>query len=146
MAKQGGKGGGSRKYGRQKRSPGFAAQVRRTSENKRAEILRANALQDRPDHAVSANCVAKRIKRERLREFKTVRKQANATERSLMGDFPSVRGEIQFGEKAKPWHLHQRENRLARALTRKEWDMLQRNKKEQKKAEASIETVKSNSA
>lgn len=83
-----------------------------TEANKHRRINRKSAERDRPDSQVSENCLKKR--RERARND-TPMKRRNAREA----------GEIQFGEKAKGWHLHQRENGLATALTPKEFHKME---------------------
>ena len=79
--KKQGKGGGARKYGQQKRSPCDQTQKARTTRNKQAEIDRQAKLAGRPDEQVSVNCLKKRQKRGRLRDFKRAMKTATSVER-----------------------------------------------------------------
>jgi len=80
----------------------------RRDKNKMRRIERDHNLRDRADAVVSVNCLKKR--RERGRNSTPVaRREAN------------YQGSIQFGESAKGWHIHQRENGLPTALTPKEF-------------------------
>lgn len=63
MAQQGGKGGGARKIGSNKRSPSGASQKIRTTNNKRRRVERQEAMMARPLSEVSLNCVKNRAKR-----------------------------------------------------------------------------------
>jgi hypothetical protein len=113
MAQQGGKGGGARKYGRQKRSPTHAGQKVRTAANKQVRIERQEKLAKRLDIHVSENCLKSRAKRKRLRDFKAMSK----ADKRDKGD-PRFNGEIQFGSRAAVHHLkmHRRERDEASAV------------------------------
>lgn len=87
-----------------------------TDAHKQARISRQSRLQDRPDNEVSANCLKHREKRRRLRAY---RKDVKAGLK-FVGS-PSELGERQFGDTAAGWHIHQRDNGLATALTPEEF-------------------------
>ena len=119
------------KFGRQSRNSCDAGQKARTTRNKQAEIARHGKLMSRPDEDVSSNCLKKRQKRERRREFKSIFGRDAHRHES-----PSQAGQRQFGERAKPWHLHQREMGLATALTPKEWQEKEKREKQARKENA----------
>lgn len=124
--------GKSHKIGRQTRNACDKSQKGRTARNKQAEIERSDKLAARLAFEVSDNCLKKRQKRERRREFMAIPRSDRAKMQS-----PSQAGERQFGEMAKPWHTHQRVHGLATALTPKEWDAKTKRESKAKKEKAS---------
>lgn len=87
-----------------------------TEAHKRNRVQRVMDLAGRPDNMVSANCLKHRQKRRRLRAY---RKDVKAGLK-FVGS-PSELGERQFGDTAAGWHIHQRDNGLATALTPEEF-------------------------
>lgn len=93
-----------------------------TQAHKAARVARQAKLASRPDTHVSENCLKNRMKRRRQRHWRSL----SVKERKNFTGSPSELGERQFGSSAKGWHIHQRDNGLARALTPMEFKAVEK--------------------
>lgn len=98
------------------------ARLQRAAQRRLAPSTARTAPERRAQDASRQNSIdriaAKARARQRKRNFKSHRGEPSPTER----------GEIQFGPQAKGYHVHQRNNHLARALTPEEFQAHEKGK------------------